>query len=162
VPRVKETKAKLLLEPGRFVVGNAGIFVCSVTYVKRTPRKRFVIVDGGMNDLIRPALYGAVHAIWPVRSSVPPPARGGTAAGLEQADVVGPICESADFLGKGVVLPEVARGDLIAVFSAGAYGFAMSSNYNARPRAAEIMVDGATGTVARKRETYEDLVRGEE
>lgn len=161
-PLVRRAGAKLLLEPGRFIVGNSGILLCRVSYVKRTNRKRFVIVDAGMNDLIRPALYGAVHAIWPVRAASPPPARGGDASGLEPADVVGPICESADFLGKDVPLPEVSRGDVLAVFSAGAYGFTMSSNYNARPRAAEVLVDGSGVLLARRRETYEDLVRLED
>ncbi|MHC4251996.1 MAG: diaminopimelate decarboxylase, partial [Planctomycetota bacterium] len=144
-PLVKESGAKLVLEPGRFIVGNAGILLARVTYVKRTPKRRFVIVDAAMNDLIRPALYGSVHAIWPVKAFGPPPARGGEpdpTSQLSPADVVGPICESGDFLGKDVELPEVERGDLIAVFSAGAYGFTMSSNYNSRPRAAEVMVDG--------------------
>jgi diaminopimelate decarboxylase len=162
-PFIRKAGAKLLLEPGRFIAGNAGIFLCSVTYVKHTSQKRFVIVDGGMNDLIRPALYDAVHAIWPVHADGPPPARGGeTVEGLEPADVVGPICESGDFLGKGVGLGEVKRGDALAVFSAGAYGFAMSSNYNARPRVAEVMVDGSDAKVIRERETYESLIRGEE
>ena len=164
-PRVREIGARLVLEPGRFIAGNAGVLVCRVIYVKRTPAKWFVIVDAGMNDLMRPLLYGARHAIWPVQADGPPPERGGDAGAaksLEPADVVGPICESGDFLGKGVKLPEVKRGDLIAVFSAGAYGFTMSSNYNARPRAAEILVDGSDVKLARRRETYEDLVRGEE
>lgn len=164
-PLVRKARARLVLEPGRFIVGNSGILLCRVTYVKKTRRRRFVIVDAGMNDLIRPALYGAVHAIWPVRADSPPPARGGEAsrsAKLEPADVVGPICETADFLGKDVLLPEVSRGDVLAVFSAGAYGFSMSSNYNARPRAAEVLVDGSRATLARRRETYEDLVRLEE
>ncbi len=164
-PFVRESGARLVLEPGRFVVGNAGVLLARVTYVKRTPKRRFVIVDAAMNDLIRPALYGSVHAIWPARAFGPPPARGGEpdpTSKLTPADVVGPICESGDFLGKDVELPEVERGDLIAVFSAGAYGFTMSSNYNSRPRAAEVMVDGDAATAVRRRETYEDLVRGEE
>jgi diaminopimelate decarboxylase len=164
-PLVKESGAKLVLEPGRFIVGNAGVLLARVTYVKRTPKRRFVIVDAAMNDLIRPALYGSVHAIWPVKAFGPPPARGGEpdpTSKLTPADVVGPICESGDFLGKDVELPEVERGDLIAVFSAGAYGFTMSSNYNSRPRSAEVMVDGDAATAVRRRETYEDLVRGEE
>lgn len=163
-PFVRESGAKLVLEPGRFICGNAGVLVARVTYVKRTPSRRFVIVDAGMNDLIRPSLYDAVHAIWPVRSSGPPPARGGDAGELpatEPTNVVGPICESGDFLGKNVPLGELERGDLVAVFSAGAYGFTMSSNYNSRPRAAELLVDGDSASLARARETYEDLVKGE-
>jgi diaminopimelate decarboxylase len=160
---VRSTEAQLILEPGRFIAGNAGILVSTVTYVKDTPAKRFVIVDGGMNDLIRPALYDATHAIWPVHAEGPPPARGGRENGeLHTADVVGPICESADFLGKSVKLPDMKRGDLIAVFSAGAYSFSMSSNYNSRPRVAEVLVDGDTSKVIRERETYERLIRGEE
>jgi len=162
---VRESGAKLVLEPGRFIVGNAGMLLTRVTYVKRTPKRRFVIVDAAMNDLLRPALYGSVHAIWPAKSYGPPPARGGEpdpASQLSPADVVGPICESGDFLGKDVELPEVECGDLIAVFSAGAYGFTMSSNYNSRPRAAEVIVDGDGASLARRRETYEDLLRGEE
>ena len=164
-PLVRESGAKLVLEPGRFIAGNAGVLLARVTYVKRTPSRRFVIVDAAMNDLIRPALYGSVHAIWPVKAFGPPPARGGEpdpTSKLSPADVVGPICESGDFLGRDVELPDVERGDLIAVFSAGAYGFTMSSNYNSRPRAAEVMVDGDRAALARRRETYEDLVRGEE
>lgn len=164
-PFVREIGGQLVLEPGRFIAGNSGILVCRVTYVKRTPGKRFVIVDAGMNDLIRPALYDATHAVWPVRADGPPPEHGGdaeAAESLEAADVVGPVCETGDFLRRDARLPEVKRGDLLAVFGAGAYGFTMSSNYNARPRAAEVLVDGPAATLARRRETYEDLVRGEE
>jgi diaminopimelate decarboxylase len=139
----------LILEPGRVIVGNAGILVTETVYTKKTPSKDFVIVDAGMNDLIRPSLYESYHAIREVR-----PAGRGTL----NVDVVGPICESGDFLARDRDLPAVAPGELLAVFSAGAYGFTMSSNYNSRPRAAEILVDGDNVIVARRRETYEDLV----
>jgi len=139
----------LILEPGRVIVGNAGILVTEVVYTKKTPSKDFVIVDAAMNDLIRPSLYDSYHAIREVR-----PAE----REILNVDVVGPICESGDFLARDRELPSVAPGEYLAVYSAGAYGFTMSSNYNSRPRAAEVLVDGDTVTLARRRETYEDLV----
>ncbi|UJX40122.1 diaminopimelate decarboxylase [Desulfovibrio sp. JY] len=139
----------LILEPGRVIVGNAGILVTEVVYTKKTPSKDFVIVDAAMNDLIRPSLYDSYHAIREVR-----PAE----REMLNVDVVGPICESGDFLARDRELPSVAPGEYLAVYSAGAYGFTMSSNYNSRPRAAEVLVDGDTVTLARRRETYEDLV----
>ena len=139
----------LILEPGRVIVGNAGILVTEVTYTKKTPSKDFVIVDAAMNDLIRPSLYDSYHAIREVRPAGRAPL---------DVDVVGPICESGDFLAKDRELPAVAPGELLAVYSAGAYGFTMASNYNSRPRAAEILVDGDQAILARRRETYEDLV----
>ena len=138
----------LCLEPGRSICANAGLFVTKVEYLKLTPHKNFAIVDGAMNDLLRPALYGAWQNIVPVHRS----AEGVLTS--RSYDVVGPVCESADFLGKDRALA-IAQGDLLAVRSAGAYGFVMSSNYNTRNRAAEIMVDGDTATVVRKRETLE-------
>ncbi|MGB8930040.1 MAG: diaminopimelate decarboxylase [Anaeromyxobacteraceae bacterium] len=152
---LKGFKGELLVEPGRLLVGNAGVLVTRVLYVKRSGRKTFVVVDGAMNDLVRPAFYDAFHAIEPVGA-----ARKGVKAIV--ADVVGPICESGDFLAKRRKLPEPEHGDLLAVRSAGAYGFTMSSNYNTRARAAEVLVDGRTAYLARRRETWEDLVRGEE
>ena len=155
---LRDLPCTLILEPGRVIAGNAGILVTRVLYVKSNPPspgekqgKNFVIVDAGMNDLIRPAFYQAYHRILPVREI----------SGKETivADVVGPICESGDFLAKERPLPPISPGDLLAVFSAGAYGFVMSSNYNSRPRAAEVLVDGEHFFVVRKRETYEDLVR---
>ena len=141
-----------ILEPGRVLVGNAGILVTQVQYVKRNPDKTFVIVDSAMNDCIRPSLYGAYQAIWPV----------GPKEGEEiQADVVGPICESGDFLAKDRLIPPFEAGDLMAVMSTGAYGFSMSSNYNSRPRVAEVLVKGNEYWIVRQRESYEDLVRGE-
>ena len=145
---------EVLLEPGRVLVGNAGILLTQVLYVKRNGRRTFVVVDAAMNDLVRPSLYDAHHDIEPV--SAP---RAGDREIV--CDVVGPVCESADFLAKGRRMREPRAGDLLAVRSAGAYGFAMSSNYNARPRAAELLVDGERALLARRRETYVDLVRGE-
>ena len=145
-------EGEVLLEPGRVLVGNAGVLVTRVLYRKRNGRREFVVVDAGMNDLVRPALYGAHHHIEPVARPAP---------GSMVADVVGPVCESGDFLARRRRLPVVEAGDLLCVRSAGAYGFAMSSNYNARPRAAEVLVDGDVAYLARARETFEDLVRGE-
>jgi len=144
----------LVFEPGRVLVGNAGCLVTKALYRKSSGAKNFVIVDAGMNDLIRPTLYQAYHEIRPVTRS----------EGGEEftADVVGPICETGDFLAKDRKMPVPAQGDLLAVMSAGAYGFTMSSNYNSRPRAAEVMVDGARVHVVRRRETLDDLTRGEE
>jgi len=151
--RVRKLDMRLVLEPGRVLVGNAGILLAQVLYTKQTPVKRFVIVDAAMNDLIRPSFYDSYHAIWPVRQQ--------PGAEASPADVVGPICETGDFLARDRDLPAFARGDLMAVLSAGAYGFAMSSNYNSRPRAAEVMVHGERWSVIRARETLEDLCRGE-
>lgn len=156
---VGELRAKLagralhvLIEPGRSIVGNAGVLLTRVLYRKRTGQKEFVVVDAAMNDLIRPALYGAYHQILPLRQ---------TDAATIRADVVGPVCETGDFLARDREMPEALPGDVLAVCTAGAYGFVQSSNYNARPRAAEVLVEGATWRVIRRRESYEDLVRGE-
>jgi len=139
------------MEPGRSIVGNAGILVTRVQYVKQSHFKTFIVVDAAMNDLIRPALYQAHHEILPV-----------TATDKKvTGDLVGPICESGDFLAADRELPDVKQDDLVVALSAGAYGFSMSSNYNSRPRAAEVMVDGASATQIRQRETWEDIVRGE-
>ena len=145
---------EVLLEPGRVLVGNAGVLVTRVLYVKRSGRKVFVVVDAAMNDLVRPAFYDAHHEL----ELAGPPRKG---AREIVADVVGPICESSDFLARKRRMQEPEPGDLLAVRSAGAYGFTMSSNYNARPRAAEVLVDGTKAFVGRRRETYADLVRGE-
>lgn len=142
------------LEPGRVLVGNAGILLTRVIQVKRSGKKTFVVVDAAMNDLVRPAFYDAWHAIEPV---VAPP-RGARAV---TCDVVGPVCESGDFLARNRKLVLPAEGDLLCVRTAGAYGFTMSSNYNSRPRAAEVLVDGDRALLARERETYPDLIRGE-
>jgi diaminopimelate decarboxylase len=142
----------LILEPGRVIVGNAGILLTEVQYIKETDSKKFVIVDGGMNDLIRPALYGSYQAIQPVVEN-----RGRKIV----ADVVGPICESGDFFAKDREMPRPERGDLLAVMSAGAYGFTMASNYNSHPKPPEVLADGDRYYVVRKRESFEDLIRGE-
>jgi len=154
IPLARELGVTVVIEPGRSIVGNAGVLLTRVLYRKTTEAKRFVVVDAAMNDLIRPSFYDAYHEIRPVDEAR-------TTAVVETADVVGPICESGDFLAKDRALPTVAEGDLLALMSAGAYGFAMASNYNARPRAAEVLVDGAGYTIVRRRETYEDLVAGE-
>jgi diaminopimelate decarboxylase len=151
MPFLREIGMKVVMEPGRSIVGNAGILVCTVQYVKENYFKKFIVADAAMNDLIRPALYQAHHEILAV-SATDKRAPG---------DLVGPICESGDFLAADRDLPDVGEGDLLAVMSAGAYGYAMSSNYNSRPRAAEVMVDGDTAVQIRRRETLEDLVRGE-
>jgi len=146
-------RGEVILEPGRVLVGNAGILLTRVLYVKRSGRRRFAVVDAAMNDLVRPSLYGAHHDVELVADP----------RGREEAvlDVVGPVCESSDFLAQGRTLPLPERGDLLCVRSAGAYGFSMASNYNARPRAAEVIVDGDEALLARRREAWPDLVRGE-
>ena len=145
----------VIFEPGRFLVGNGGILVCKVLYVKDSNARSHVIVDAAMNDLIRPSLYGAYQEIIPVSLPLETDRR-------VTADVVGPVCESGDFLGKDRRMNEPQSGDLLAVMSAGAYGFSMSSNYNTRPRAAEVLVRGREFFVVRKRENLKDLIRGEE
>lgn len=158
VDKIKDMKVKLILEPGRVLVGNAGIVLTRVLYQKEGPEKRFVIVDAAMNDLVRPSLYNAYHSVWKVNRSKASSSKDARVI----ADVVGPICESADFLAKGRDMEAVSSGDLLALMSAGAYGFSMSSNYNSRPRAAEVLVDGDYYYVIRDRESYGDLVRGEQ
>jgi len=143
----------LLLEPGRSIIGPAGSLITSVVYRKTNGKKRFLIVDAAMNDLIRPALYGAVHEIVPVR----PPADGST----ETVDIVGPVCETGDFFARDRKLPSSAEGDLLAILDAGAYGMAIASNYNTRPRAAEVLVDGRSVKVIRRRETIRDMLAPE-
>ncbi|MFH1269500.1 MAG: diaminopimelate decarboxylase [Candidatus Omnitrophota bacterium] len=155
LPLLKETKLKIIFEPGRFIVGNAGILISRVLYIKSTPKKKFIIVDAGMNDLIRPALYEAYHRILPLRK-----ARGASRK-AEKADVVGPICESGDFFAKERQLPCMREGEYLAVMGAGAYGFSMSSNYNSRRRAEEVLVVKNKVFAVRKREEYADLMRNE-
>jgi diaminopimelate decarboxylase len=152
LPFLEKTGLKIVMEPGRFIVGNAGIFVTKLLYMKDNGYKKFYIVDGGMNDLIRPSLYNAYHSIIPVKQ---------TSTTLDKFDVVGPICESGDFFAKERMLPVLKKGDLLAIMSAGAYGYVMSSNYNVRCRVPEIFVKGSKYAVTRKRETFEDLMRGE-
>lgn len=155
LPLLKTAKLKIILEPGRFIVGNAGILVTKVLYIKSTPRKRFVIVDAGMNDLIRPALYGAYHNILPLQAASRKPQT------RNRYDVVGPICESADFFAKDRRISGIKEGDYLAIMGAGAYGFSMSSNYNSRLKAQEILVIKDKVFVIRKRETNADLISHE-
>ena len=153
-PILKGTGCTIIFEPGRVIVGNAGALVTKVLYTKQSEGKNFVIVDAGMNDLVRPSFYGSYHSILPVNKN--------SDSHKIVADVVGPICESGDFLAKDRVLPDLKKDAIAAVMSAGAYGFTMSSNYNSRPRVPEILVKGNEFFVIRKRENYEDLVKGEE
>jgi diaminopimelate decarboxylase len=152
-PKIAALNLTLMLEPGRSIVAEAGILLTRVLLIKHNGKKTFVIVDGAMNDLIRPALYQAHHEIIPVVQ----PVRGS----LMNADVVGPVCETGDFFARNRDLPRLAAGDLVAICTAGAYGFVLSSNYNSRPRPCELLVDGSQTHVARQRESYEDLIRGE-
>jgi diaminopimelate decarboxylase len=150
---VKHTGCTLVVEPGRSIIGNAGMLVTKVLYLKSNDQRNFVIVDAGMNDLVRPSLYDAYHGIDPVakkkRAEI-------------KADIVGPICESGDFLARDRMIQEMRAGELLAVRSAGAYGFSMSSNYNSRPHPAEVLVDGGRFYVVRKRERVEDLIAHEQ
>ncbi|HEU5117535.1 MAG TPA: diaminopimelate decarboxylase, partial [Isosphaeraceae bacterium] len=162
VPALKQTGCRMAMEPGRVIAGNAGILVSRVLYTKQSGEKRFLIQDAAMNDLIRPALYEGFHGIWPVTvpSGLPTPPENFEAEipGTQPWDVVGPVCESGDFLAKDRALPPLDRGALIATFSAGAYGMVMASNYNTRPRAAEILVSGTSAREVRRRETLDDLL----
>lgn len=152
-PKLEGLGLTLMLEPGRSIVAEAGLLLTRVLLVKRNGQKTFVIVDGAMNDLIRPALYQAHHEIVPVHQN---------AAGCTvHADVVGPVCETGDFFARSRELPWVNPGDLLAIQTAGAYGFVLASNYNSRPRPCELLIDGTKVVVARRREAYEDLIRGE-
>lgn len=150
LPLLKGHNFTLILEPGRSIAGNAGILITKVLYLKKHPEKEFVIVDAGMNDLIRPSLYEAFHNILPVKKN---------RRQKVVADIVGPICESGDFLARERVINRPLQGDLLAVMSAGAYGFSMSSNYNSRPRVAEVLVRGREFFIIREREQYRDLIR---
>jgi len=153
VPKLKTLGLKILVEPGRFMVGNAGVLLTQVQYIKKTDTKKFVIVDAGMNDLIRPALYQSFHEIVPVAKALQ--------GDVEKADIVGPVCESGDFFAQDREFPPLAQGDLLAVMSAGAYGATMASNYNSRRLPAEILVQGELSAVIRQRQTLEDLIHGE-
>jgi diaminopimelate decarboxylase len=165
LPAVRATGCQLVLEPGRFIVGNAGLLVSTVLFNKDTGGKHYIIQDAAMNDLIRPTLYDSFHRIWPVNPGLEVPEKPddyeATIPGTKVQDVVGPVCESGDYLAKARNLPVVKRGDLLAVFSAGAYGMSMSSNYNSRLRSAEVLVSGSTHRLIRRRERYEDLVAAE-
>ncbi|MBU1147127.1 MAG: diaminopimelate decarboxylase [Candidatus Omnitrophica bacterium] len=150
LPLLKKLNARIILEPGRFIAGNAGILVAKVLYIKEAPSKNFAIVDSAMNDLVRPSLYHAYHEILPVRSR-------SYKGDIRKYDVVGPICESGDFLGKDRKFIDLRQGDLLAVMSAGAYGYSMASTYNSRPRPAEVLVDRSRARLITQRETYKDL-----
>ncbi len=152
LPYLEKTGLKIIMEPGRFIAGNAGIFVAKVLYLKDNGFKKFLIVDGGMNDLIRPALYDAYHEIVPVVK---------TSGRKVKMDIVGPICESGDFFAKDRLFPVLKKGGLVAVMSAGAYGYVMASNYNVRGRCPEVMVRGGEFEATKQRETFDDLMRGE-
>ena len=152
---MRPLRCRLLIEPGRALVGPSGVLLTRVIYVKENRGKRFVIVDAAMNDLIRPVLYNALHPITPAVRNI---SRGSS---VEPADIVGPVCESGDFLARDLLLPQVQAGDLLVIWAAGAYGFVQSSNYNARRRPAEVLVESRRFRVIRSRQTYDDLVRGE-
>ncbi|HEY1120423.1 MAG TPA: diaminopimelate decarboxylase, partial [Haloferula sp.] len=152
VPRLEHLGLKILLEPGRLIVGNAGVLLTKCLFEKRGKAKTFKVVDAGMNDLIRPALYEGHHEIAPLKEPT---------GETRKVDVVGPICESGDFFCQDRELPDFQPGETVALLSAGAYGFAMASNYNSRPMPAEILVDGSTARVIRKRQTLEDIIAGE-
>ncbi len=152
VPILEPLKLRILMEPGRFMVGNAGALISKVLYIKQGNAKKFVIVDAGMNDLIRPVLYEGWHQITPLQKSEAKP---------ELVDVVGPICESGDFIAQDRELTPVVAGDTLAILSAGAYGFTMASNYNTRPMPAEVLVDGKDAHLIRERQTLNDLIKGE-
>ncbi|MGH9430910.1 MAG: diaminopimelate decarboxylase [Terriglobia bacterium] len=150
--RLRGSGHQLILEPGRFIVGEAGVLITTVLYVKRNPRKNFIVVDAGMNDLIRPSLYGSYHGVIPVKDA---------GAGRLVADVVGPVCETGDFLARDRDVPEVESGAYLAILSCGAYGSCLASNYNSRPRPAEVLVHGNAAQLIRRRETMDDLMRAE-
>ena len=156
VPSLSELDIRVLVEPGRFLVGNAGVLLTRIRYIKTTAAKKFAIVDAGMNDLIRPALYQSYHEIVPVKERKSERKRK-----ISKIDIVGPVCESGDFFALDRGMPELHEGDLLAILSAGAYGFVMASNYNSRPLPAEVLVRGDKFTLIRKQQTWEDLVRGE-
>jgi diaminopimelate decarboxylase len=165
VPRITASHCRLAIEPGRVMVGNAGILVSRVLYTKQSGEKRFLIQDAAMNDLIRPALYESFHRIWPVTVAAGlthiPDESETNLPGTKPWDVVGPVCESGDLLAKDRPLPQLPNGALIATFSAGAYGVVMASNYNTRPRAPKVLVARSEARLVRRRETLEDLVRQE-
>ena len=162
VPPLRELGIRILVEPGRFLVGNAGVLLTRVRYIKQTVEKKFAIVDAGMNDLIRPALYQSYHEIVPVKEpSTSKNTSTSKSKNIEKIDIVGPVCESGDFFALDREMPEVHEEDLLAIMSAGAYGFVMASNYNSRPLPAEVFVHGDKVALIRRRQTWEDLVRGE-
>ena len=161
IPPLRELGLRVLVEPGRFIVGNAGILLTRVLYIKRAGPKRFAIVDAGMNDLIRPALYQSYHEIVPVETGSGDSPSRRSRKPLHKIDIVGPVCESGDFFALAREMPSVGQGDLLAIMSAGAYGFTMASNYNSRPLPAEVLVRDNKAELIRKRQTWKDLVRDE-
>ena len=158
---LRDLKLRILLEPGRLLVGNAGVLLTRVRYIKHTGEKKFAIVDAGMNDLIRPALYHSYHEIVPAQEPICRASAAADAKPLEKIDIVGPVCESGDFFALDREMPEICEGDLLAIMSAGAYGFVMASNYNSRPLPGEALVRGDKFALIRKRQTNKDLIRGE-
>jgi len=156
VPPLRELNLRILVEPGRFLVGNAGVLLTRVSYIKESGAKKFAIVDAGMNDLIRPALYHSYHEIVPVKET-----KSERESKMSKIDIVGPVCESGDFFALDREMPELHEGDLLAIMSAGAYGFVMASNYNSRPLPSEVLVRSDKFALIRQRQTWEDLVRGE-
>jgi diaminopimelate decarboxylase len=148
IPLLKETGCRIAIQPGRSIIAHAGVLLVKVLYRKETPEKVFIVVDGGMNDLIRPSRYNSHHQIVPLRLN---------GARAEVVDVVGPLCESGDFFALDRAVPRVQRGEYLALMCAGAYGYVLSSNYNSRPRPAEVLIEGATSTVIREREHLEEL-----
>jgi diaminopimelate decarboxylase len=165
IPLLVDRGLGIIMEPGRSIAANAGILVAKVLYLKESGERNFLIVDAGMNDLLRPVLYDAYHFIWPLRppEGLAPVDRGDDVSlpGLVPMDVVGPVCESADFFAKDRLLPPMQRGDLLAIFSSGAYGMVMASHYNGRPNPPEVLVEGDAFRLIRRRETYEDLLAPE-
>lgn len=159
VPPLRELDLRVLIEPGRFLVGNAGVLLTRVEYVKETAQKKFVIVDAGMNDLIRPALYQSYHEIVPVKE--PSTSTIVSRSRSDVVDIVGPVCESGDFFAQDREMPPLREGELLAIMSAGAYGFVMASNYNSRPFPAEVLIDGDRFALIRQRQSCDDLIRGE-
>src|SRR3989338_1912253 len=156
LPLLSKVNSKIILEPGRFIMGNSGILVSRILYIKKGPNRNFAIIDAGMNDLIRPSLYEAYHEVLPVKSAAYI-----SSGNIQKYDIVGPICESGDFLATDRKFVNLKQGNLLAVMGAGAYGFSMSSNYNSRPRPVEVLVDGSAYKLIRRRETYRDLIRNE-
>lgn len=161
MPPLRELSIRILVEPGRFLVGNAGVLLTRVRYMKQSGVKKFAIVDAGMNDLVRPALYQSYHQIVPVEEPITNKNKSRNKNRIERIDIVGPVCESGDFFALDREMPEVRERDLLAIMSAGAYGFVMASNYNSRPLAAEALVRGDGFALIRKRQTWKDLVRDE-
>jgi diaminopimelate decarboxylase len=161
VPPLRDLGLRILIEPGRFIVGNAGVLLTRVLYIKSTGTKEFAVVDAGMNDLIRPTLYQSYHEIIPVNEGRGDSPNRPMSKSLKKIDIVGPVCESGDFFALDREMPEVRKGDLLAIMSAGAYGFTMASNYNSRPLPAEALVRGDNVSLIRQRQTWEDLVREE-